>query len=221
MAWNDTWEKVFSTRPWGKYPPESLIRFVAKNFYSAPDRKKIKILEIGSGTGANLWYCAREGFSVFGVEGSKTAAQISRQRLDSECPGWSGDVVVGDIVKLAFANETFDAVIDVGALCCNSFEDTKRILSDAHRVLKQNGRIFSKTFATGTYGEKTGQNVGTNAWMPTVGPLSSIGLVRFTEFNDIKYLFGEFHLESIEQEERSMNNMANKIKDWVIEGVKL
>ena len=41
---------MFSTRDWGGYPPEELVRFVARNFFSAPDRKRVKILEIGYGT---------------------------------------------------------------------------------------------------------------------------------------------------------------------------
>ncbi|KQI09009.1 hypothetical protein K777_09955, partial [Campylobacter coli CVM 41970] len=32
------------------------------------DRSKINILELGFGTGANLWFCAKEGFSVSGIE---------------------------------------------------------------------------------------------------------------------------------------------------------
>jgi len=38
MAWDPIWERVFSSQAWGKYPGEDLIRFVARNFYAAPDR---------------------------------------------------------------------------------------------------------------------------------------------------------------------------------------
>ena len=62
--WNKVWEKVFRENEWGKYPSESLIRFVARNFYKADDRFAVKILEVGCGTGANLWYMLREGFSA-------------------------------------------------------------------------------------------------------------------------------------------------------------
>ena len=67
----DYWEDLFSTQDWGKYPPIELVKFIAKNFYSKEDKKDIRILELGSGTGANLWFCAREGFRVYGIDGSQ------------------------------------------------------------------------------------------------------------------------------------------------------
>ncbi len=75
------WENIFQNKEWGKYPPIPLVRFVAKNFYNVPNRKEIKILELGFGTGANLWYLAREGFSVYGIEGSKTAVEKAIKRF--------------------------------------------------------------------------------------------------------------------------------------------
>ena len=43
------WEKIHSTQAWGQYPPESVIRFVARNYYRVSDRKQIKILDFGCG----------------------------------------------------------------------------------------------------------------------------------------------------------------------------
>ncbi|ECL6467391.1 SAM-dependent methyltransferase, partial [Campylobacter jejuni] len=54
------WEQIFSKKEWGKYPSENVIRFIARNFYNVQDRSKINILELGFGTGANLWFCAKE-----------------------------------------------------------------------------------------------------------------------------------------------------------------
>src|SRR3989338_11176865 len=96
MSWDKTWEKVFSSKEWGKYPPEVLVRFVARNYYAAPDRSKIKILDLGCGTGAATWYMAREGFSVVGIDGSKTAIKIARRRFKAE--KLKADFKNGDIV---------------------------------------------------------------------------------------------------------------------------
>src|SRR5438105_645758 len=91
-SWDPVWEDIFKSQPWGRYPGEDLIRFVARNFYKAPSRSSVRILEVGCGPGANLWYMAREGFSVFGIDGAPTALELARLRLDREVPGWSGEL---------------------------------------------------------------------------------------------------------------------------------
>jgi hypothetical protein len=44
-TWDPVWERIFQSKEWGKYPPEHVIRFVARNFYLARDRNKIRLLE--------------------------------------------------------------------------------------------------------------------------------------------------------------------------------
>ena len=54
----------------------------------------IKVLEIGCGTGSNIWFLAREGFDVFGLDGSQTAILKTREKLDRE--QLSAELNVGD-----------------------------------------------------------------------------------------------------------------------------
>ena len=58
------WEKIHSTQAWGAYPSEHVIRFVTRNYYSAENRRAIKILDFGCGQGAHTWYLSREGFDA-------------------------------------------------------------------------------------------------------------------------------------------------------------
>ena len=58
MSWDDQWETLFASRAWGRYPPEELVRFVARSFGDAPDRASVRILELGCGPGANVWFLA-------------------------------------------------------------------------------------------------------------------------------------------------------------------
>src|ERR1019366_523612 len=80
QGWDPVWEQIFSTREWGKYPPEHVVRFVAGNFYRVPDRKEMCLLEVGCGPGANVWFMAREGFTVSRIDGSATAIKQARER---------------------------------------------------------------------------------------------------------------------------------------------
>jgi SAM-dependent methyltransferase len=216
MTWDPIWEKIFSGRSWGKYPPEDLIRFVARNFYKAENRKDVRILEVGCGPGANLWFIAREGFSTYGVEGSATAVAHARERLDQECPGWQGDVLTGDIVDLPFEDGFFDAVIDNEAITHNSFDDSKDIFKEIARVSKPKGKLFSRTFATGCWGDKTGENVGHNAWLVTESPMNLGEYIRFTDYEEIRDLIAPFATTEVELLTRTMEDGKHEIKEWLI-----
>jgi SAM-dependent methyltransferase len=220
MTWDPIWEKMFRSRPWGKYPSEPLIRFVARNFYAAPDRSQIRLCELGCGPGANLWYMAREGFSVFGIDGSETAIHIARERLNAECPGWTGELQTGDFVRLPYPDGVFDGVIDHEGFCCASFEDAKAAYREVWRVLKPGGKFFSRAFATGCVGEGTGEPAGYNAWYVTKGPTADEGLVRFTALEDIEVLLGALRQTSLELATWTMNDRQDEVREWLIEAVK-
>lgn len=218
MSWSPVWEDVFRGHEWGKYPPDDLVRFVARNFYKDRNRKEVKILEVGCGPGANLWYMAREGFSVYGIDGSETAIKRANERLDRECQGWSGKLMVGDFIKLPYEDEFFDGVVDNEAIYCNSYENSKIIYKELARVTKKNGKLFSRTFSTGCWGDGTGKKVGHNAWIASEGPLFEKGYSRFTDLNEISDLMRDFNLTEVELLTRTMGNRKHEIKEWLIVG---
>lgn len=220
--WFEGWDDVFSSQEWGKYPGEELIRFVARRFYSVPDRKAVRILELGCGTGANVWFLAREGFSVTGMDGSRVAIEQARTRLAAE--GLSAELHVGDINALPFPAESFDAVIDVECLSCNSLKDTRATLAEALRVLRPGGWIYSKTFCAGMTGEATAVRLEgeprTYVEMRE-GPLAKrFGLVRLTAEDEIPEVYGAF--EGLEWDiiQRSDRNRSVKLGEWIISGRK-
>ena len=69
MTWDENWEKFYKNFSGNRYPEPILIRLIAKNFFRIKTRKKIKILDLGCGEGANLWFLAREGFDAYGIDG--------------------------------------------------------------------------------------------------------------------------------------------------------
>lgn len=140
-SWDDSWEIVFQNQEWGKYPPEELVRFIARNYYKVSDRKKVQFLDLGCGTGAATWYLAREGFSTFGIDGSETAIKKAKQRFLDE--NLAGNFKVGDFIQLDYPNAFFDCVTDIAALQHNSVENLRKILIEVLRILKSNGKIFS------------------------------------------------------------------------------
>lgn len=223
MTWDPVWEAVYQTRPWGQYPGEDVIRFVKGNFSAAADRAQVRLLEVGSGAGANLWFMAREGFCVHGLEGSETAVRLTQERLDRECPDWrqaGGQVRVGDMVRLPYPDEFFDAVLDVVAVCYCGFEDAGRVYAELARVTKPGGRLFSRTFARGCWGEGTGAPAGPDMWFCAEGHLKGFGATRFTDESQVPALLQGWKVDRIERSSLTENGGAHEIRHLLIYGSK-
>jgi len=221
MSWDHVWERIFRTRDWGRYPPEELIRFVAKHLYSAPDRKQVRILEIGCGAGANIWFLAREGFDVYGIDGSKTAILKAEQRLQEE--GLKAHLQVGDIISLAelYSPNHFDAVVDVACLQHNRMGAVQAIVDQIVTVINGGGKVFSMMVVVGSWGHGLGKEIepGTFADIREE-PLQGAGLCHFFTLGEVQRLFKRFSDVQIEYSVRSLNKQRHYYKHWVIEGVK-
>ena len=219
-----TWDNIFIQREWGKYPPIPLVRFIAKNFYSFQNRKKIKILEIGSGPGPNLWYMAREGFTVFGIDGSERACRLAIERLKKEnLQSNIGSIMVGDYHEQLnlLEDNFFDAIIDVESLCCNPFKRAISIIKTCFDKLKPAGKMLSITFADGTYG-LDGNEADYHALLPKIGPMANQGLTRYTTRDDIDKLYKTANnkIISVQRQDLLLNpdsNNGEKVKEWIIE----
>ncbi|MDF5734219.1 MULTISPECIES: class I SAM-dependent methyltransferase [unclassified Nostoc] len=221
MSWDASWENIFISQEWGKYPPEDVIRFVARNFYVFPDRKQIKLLEIGCGTGANVWYMSREGFDVYGIDGSNTAIAKAENYLDSE--GLKAHLQVGDLISLSnfYPPAYFDAVLDIACLQHNSIENIKIIVEQVKTMLKPGGRIFSMTVASGSWGDGLGKEVEPGTFIEiTEGPLEGKGLCHFFNLEEVQQLSNYFADVQIEYLIRSLNNQQQYYKHWLVEGKK-
>jgi len=214
-SWDKVWDKVFQELEWGKYPGESLIRFIARNFYKR-DRKNTKLLEVGCGPGANVWYMAREGFDVYGMEGSKTAVERGKARMEKE--GVKVTFSIGDIVALPYQNGFFDGVVDAECLTHNNRENLERILKEIRRVLKTGGLFYSRTFTEQVYLGKNPKQVGPNEFIEASdGPFFGRGFVRLTTREGVEELYGKyFKILSVDKNDYTEQNGKILISEWVI-----
>jgi|SRR5882672_7985121 len=135
-SWNKKYEKQSAC-----YPDNMLIRFIAKHYYNSSDRKKIRILDVGCGTGASSWFLAREGFSVAAIDGSLVAIEKIKDRLTKE--RLEAFLACGDITQLEFKSDFFDAIIDINSLCYIQKDKIEGVMQSLFKVLKPGGRIFS------------------------------------------------------------------------------
>jgi 2-polyprenyl-3-methyl-5-hydroxy-6-metoxy-1,4-benzoquinol methylase len=216
MTWDSTWEEVFQKREWGKYPDVSVVRFVARQFYRVANRSDVKLLEIGCGPGANVWFMAREGFDVTGIDGSETAIERAKSRMERE--SLKANLVLDDIMQLRIETGSIDAVLDVECLCCNRAKAATTILHEVARVLKPGGLLYSQTFADDMYVGATQEVLGHLEFNGiSDGPLAGLGVVRLIDFAGIQSLYGEeFEIISVDKQLHTQNNQSSLTSEWLV-----
>ena len=153
------WDTNYANGQINRYPWDYIVSFVYKYRPIIP-ALKTNVLELGCGTACNLWFCAREGFNVSGIDFSQSAIDTCVKRFNEE--QLKGEFVQGDFTALPWPNEHFHLVLDRGALTCASFIEIQSALDEVFRVLKPSGRfIFSPcahihtSALSGNYDEET------------------------------------------------------------------
>ena len=55
-SFSEEWEKIHSTQEWGRYPSETVIRFIARNYYKTErERLKFWILDVEQVLTPGIW----------------------------------------------------------------------------------------------------------------------------------------------------------------------
>ena len=140
------WEEKYRNGHHEKYPWDTVVSFVFRHAPKNLKPNEIKILEVGCGTGSNLWFAAREGFRVSGIDASQSAIEYARDRFNKE--GLDGELKVGDFTKLPFNSDNYDLVIDRAAIACCSLTAAEHVICEIYRVLKTNGKFLFNPYST-------------------------------------------------------------------------
>jgi SAM-dependent methyltransferase len=171
-----------------RYPFDAVVSFLFRWRPRDKPRGETDVLEIGCGAGNNLWFAAREGFRVAGIDGSESAISYAQKRFESE--KLSGDLKVGNFLELPWDSETFDIGIDRGALVCVGHDAQRVAVDEMRRVLRPGGIFFfngySDEHTSARFGEplKDGRIVNIHA-----GTLVGVGALGFNSKNQIEMLF--------------------------------
>lgn len=141
-SFDPVWEDRYRKNPGYRnhYPWSSVVSFVYKNKPASRANGSVNLLEVGCGNGANLWFAAREGFSVSGIDASPTAIQYAKDWFSRD--GLRGDLRVGDFTSLPFESGSFDLAIDRSALTFSTPANISQSIGEIWRVLRPAGRLL-------------------------------------------------------------------------------
>ena len=214
-TWDPAWDHIFRSKEWGKYPQEHVIRFVARHFYRAPERGRVRLLEIGCGPGTNIWFMTREGFTVSGIDGSATAIQKANERLASE--GLTADLRIGDYARLPWADAAFDGIVENVSLYSNPWGSIQRALGEVRRVLKPGGLFLSSFFSDRTWGYGKGEMIEPDGFVNLqVGPLANAGFCLFLNRGRVPELFRDFIDLAVERLSWTLEGEQHLVEQLVI-----
>lgn len=104
------------------------------------------ILDAGCGSGRNIAYFLQNGFSVYGVDQSEHAVELSKRLSADLCPDHSPDnFKLAAVENLPFDDGRFDLVICSAVLhFANDAEHFDSMLRSLWRVLKPGGYFFAR-----------------------------------------------------------------------------
>jgi SAM-dependent methyltransferase len=203
-----------------QYPNEALIAFIGSQFFHLPKEKRtdIKILELGCGSGGNLWALAKEGFSTYGIDGSDTALKLAHEHLVKKWGITNVNLLQATFDHLPFKDDFFDVIVDVVSLQCLNIEDSKNALKEINRCLKSKGKFFSYRLSDASVMYLSGDgNYIDEATLDNINdplPLNNSGPNSFWSPLLVKKMYAEAQLDlmSIERRSRTYRNSL-----WYVE----
>lgn len=144
-SFDPIWEAKYAAGHAQRYPWDAVVSFVFRHAPRERARGEVSILEVGCGTAANLWFAAREGFRVAGVDASPSAIAAARQRFAQD--RLAADLRVADFTRLPFDDAGFDLAIDRAALACCGRGAMRTALAEVRRTLVRGGRFLFNAYA--------------------------------------------------------------------------
>jgi SAM-dependent methyltransferase len=189
-SFDPVWETKYAAGHAQRYPWDCIVSFVFRHAPRDRERRDVRVLEVGCGTGSNLWFAAREGFSVAGVDASASAIAAAQRRFEADT--LNGDFHVANFTRLPFPDGTFDLVVDRCALtCCDRFA-AQSAVAEVERVLKPGGRFFFNPYSD-AHSSFAAAETREDGFAENIrgGSLTGVGHIRFYGRRDITELLAD------------------------------
>lgn len=220
-SYQNVWDEIYQQGYYTHYPNECIVRFIFKEL-SHNNKKDIRVLDLGCGTGNNIWMLAKEGFDTYAFDGSSAALELNKKRLTEM--QLSAHLSRGDFLYLAYNNDFFDVVIDDAGIEANTFENIPYIFKEVYRVLKKGGTYFGRLISTESKSSMSaGFEIEKNTFTETKGDfLTRKRVIHFFEYEEIRHLTGECGFSNVKIDYIIISNDNSKdfVKFWLLEATK-
>jgi ubiquinone/menaquinone biosynthesis C-methylase UbiE len=186
MSAQGGWDKMIATKTYGLVDPDTHVVNKVNLFKSLGARK---ILDLGCGQGRHTLLLSKKSFETFAMDISPTAAKTTKNALEKE--GLSAEIMVGDMRKIAYPDNFFDAVLAWRSLYLGKIDDVRKTFSEAKRILRPGGIIYTSIRSTNNtlwhVGKLKGKEIEPNTFLLNCDGLSGITYHFFTKEEILGY----------------------------------
>jgi cyclopropane fatty-acyl-phospholipid synthase-like methyltransferase len=180
-----------------KYPHEKVVQYCFRNY--PEQRRSVKVLDLGCGSGVHTVFLASEGFEVTGIDISDVGIANTYRKL--ELLGLKAELRIESADVLNFPSESFDLVICIGVYECIGVVKTKISVDRVRMILRSGGRSLFIFPSDRDYRIK-GDN-----------PLGLHGYTR----NEVKKIFGSgFAKTYIDRYITTYHGGQTEKHDWIV-----
>ncbi len=151
------------------------------------------VLDLGAGRGQTLLSLGELGFHVIGLENNHELVRKGNEELKAKGLEKQLRFFEGDALNIPFADQSFDALVDVGLFQHLAPADHALYASEAARVLKQGGSFFLATLS-----KKTPRYLNWKPMASDTGDFEREGVrYHFSSDQELQDLFGkDFEIKS-------------------------
>lgn len=214
VSFDKIWEEIHSTKGWGGYPPEYIIRFIARNYYRK-ERETTKILDFCCGAGACRWYLEREGFDTYAFDGSKSAVEKTKEKLKRE--HLNANVNIYDAIDVGYENNYFDVVLDNCSIFCNRMKYIKKMYQQAYRILLPKGKLLTVCIGRNTQDFGCGEEVEEVTYRNIQeGLLTGRGTIHFYLKEEIVDILAEIGFKEIRIDTISYTDEGRRMEQYIV-----
>lgn len=185
------WESIYSEgKGLNRYPWDAFVSFLYR--YAGSQGKslsQLRILEIGCGSGSNLWFAAREKAQVVGVDCSATAIAYAETRFRDE--GLQGKFHCSFLPGLPqLEPQSFDCIIDRACLVACPPDTILKTTEALAQLIKPEGQLLSTLYGSQHSSALSG-DLNDNGMVENIteGSLVDVGPLTFFDRKRIDELF--------------------------------
>jgi ubiquinone/menaquinone biosynthesis C-methylase UbiE len=167
-----------------------------------------RILDLGCGEGRHLIFLGKLGYEMSGFDCALPALEFSRQWLNHD--GLQAELKHGDMSKLPWPDEYFDAVISIKVINHHTRDLLRKTFDEVYRVLRSGGYFLATAMKEPPPKDwKTGKfvKIMPHTYIPLVGDEKGVPHYCFTKSN-LRNLLNRFEIMRWQDDAPGKHNYA-------------